>query len=128
MRSVRNIPVRRPGAARSVRWLHRPPADSDGWGTIEIRLGRTVTAYRCRAIPTDFGPEHHGFKLHKLGPGQQPTDVVYHVSSTWPGAGTAVTASDTKPTATASTALLLKPCAGLPAFLLTSLPDPCGKR
>jgi hypothetical protein len=63
MRSVRNVPgPRRPGAPRSVRWLHRPPADSDGWGTIEIRLGRAVTTYRCRVIPTDFGPEHRGFE------------------------------------------------------------------
>jgi len=80
MRSVRKIPsVHRPGAPRSVRWLYRPSADSDGWGTIEIRLGRTATAYHCRAIPTDFGPEHRGFELHKLGPSHQPTGVVYHV-------------------------------------------------
>src|ERR1700728_2991829 len=79
MRSVRSISVRRPGAARSVRWLHGPPGDRDGWGTIEICLGRSATTYRCRAIPTDFGPEHRGFELHKLGPDQQPNGVVYHV-------------------------------------------------
>jgi len=80
MRRVRNVPsARRPGAPRSVRWLHRSPDDSDGWGIIEIRLGRTATTYHCRPIPTDFGPEHRGFELHKLGPSHQPTGVVYHV-------------------------------------------------
>jgi hypothetical protein len=115
MRSVRKIPsVRRPGAPRSVRWLHRPPADSDGWGTIEIRLGRTATAYRCRAIPTDFGPEHRGFELHKLGPGQQPTGVVYHVLVDLSRGRHRCDCLGHEPMATANTAQLLKPCAGLP--------------
>jgi hypothetical protein len=63
----------------SVRCLHRPEADTNGWQTIEIRLGRTTTFYRCRPVPTDFGREYHGFELHKLGGDLELTGVVYHV-------------------------------------------------
>jgi hypothetical protein len=114
MRNVRVVPSpRRPGALRSLRWLHRPPGDSDGWGTIEIRLGRRVTAYRCRAIPTDFGPEHCGFELHKVASAAKRRAWSTTSSLTWPAAGTAVIASGTRLTATASTVQPLRRCAVL---------------
>jgi len=68
-----------PRTQRSACWLELPGTSTGGWGAVEITVGRLVTAYRCQEIATDFGPEHVGFELHKLGPGHQPTGVVYHV-------------------------------------------------
>jgi len=72
----RRKPRRKP--ARSIRVLEQPTADTDGWGAIEIKVGKQTDTYLVRFIPSDFGLGAIGFEVEKLD-ADLATVEAYHV-------------------------------------------------
>jgi hypothetical protein len=44
----------RPKPARAIRILEQPTAETDGWGAVQITVGKKSDRYLVRFIPTDF--------------------------------------------------------------------------
>jgi hypothetical protein len=63
---------------RAIRILEQPTRDTDGWGCIEIRMGKKVDTYLVHFIPSDFGFGAVGFEVEKIDSDLQTVEN-YHV-------------------------------------------------
>lgn len=67
----------RPRPARSIRLLETPAPEHDGWGAVEITVGRQTDTYLVRPVPADF-ENATGYEVEKLD-SRLATVESYHV-------------------------------------------------
>jgi hypothetical protein len=56
----------RPKPERLIRILEQPTVDTDGWGAVQITVGKQRDTYLVHFIPSDFGFGAIGFEVEKL--------------------------------------------------------------
>lgn len=77
--AAKQSPKPRPKTPRSIRVLEQPTPDTDGWGAIEIAVGREKDTYLVHFVPSEFGVASLGFEVQKLDKGLMDSIDTYHI-------------------------------------------------